>query len=776
MRLSYCATTKGSRSNLQAAIKSPPARSSSQTSNRVPLQSALKAIQSHQPLRPIELAFQVGDIFQVKGECVEPDGSVWLDVMSPVSGLRGIVPLQKFRIISLPKPSAHEHPSQPQLNQQSHPSPQHTSSDEKFLHSRSLQRIRKRLSSHSTLNPPLKSPPATIAENATPGSGCPPEAFPFPSVDQSSPKPPPTRNRRSLTLSSAKLPAPPGYSPSPRMRFLSQSGQANPPASTQKPPVELNSPVQLTKPSQLLYGVVKHSFNPESDHELKAHAGEPIIINAYSELGWFVCKPISRLGGPGLLPVSHVQVRDVTTGTELSPENLEHFARSSGLPRVNEWEEATAAYLCRSIPLGSFESPVVPPPKEVLPTVTLSEPAKSLYTDPKKLMASSELVREWQRRQMEDTLIIEPQVEPRQSLYDPIAPRSASHGTFVVGTAESLTEAQGEFWFTLKVKFAYPNESELSMKSLVVHRSYEELLKFDQSLQSRLRSFSATIAEEFQMPWLMEHVTANMVDQQFCSYQLDELNSYLCQLSQASLEIRELVEVYDFLGPRQSDLELEENMKSRIHEEAIFQYLDQMALSSSKYDLHDNPAKSSPSPSQSTFADQTTASPVFDNFSFHRHHSDPSSDYLPSTPSSTKFKACSSPLTKNPARSYYNSDGQITKMKICHLQSNDVIAIKVSSSIALNDLTTKIRSRYNETCSSSGHFGDDYFGDRTVRLKYLTVDSLDQSCIDFDDCDSSADESDVVPPHLGPGTFVRITSDAQLRKWIDTEKKLVLYI
>ncbi|OAV90457.1 hypothetical protein PTTG_08891 [Puccinia triticina 1-1 BBBD Race 1] len=802
MRRSYCHSAKGSRSNLQAAIKSPPSRSSSQTPTRIPLQAALKAIQSHQPHRPIELAFQIGEIFQVKGESVESDGSVWLDVMSPVSGLRGIVPLHKFRIISLPNQSAHDHqPSQPQLHQQLHP-PTHPSSDDKFLHSRSLQRIRKRLSSHSTSNnQPLKSPPAAAGEKA-PGSGTQPEAFPFPPVDLYQPpsEPPESpvgatrpRNRRSITVGSTKPPNPSGSSSNPRKRFLSQSAQANNvPPSAQKSPVEPNSPAQ-SKPAQLLYGVVKHAFQSESEYELNAQAGEPIIINAYSDLGWFVCKPISRLGGHGLLPVSHVQICDMSTGMELSPANLDQFARSSGLPRVNEWEEATAAYLCRRIPLGSFETPVVPSPpsSDALPTVTLSEPPKPLYAEcpptvpsAKKVMASSELVREWQRRQMEDTLLIQPPSPPRQSVYASAARCCAGQGTFIMGTAESLTECEGQFWFTLKVMLVFPNETAHSTKTLTIHRSYEDLVKFDRSLQSHLRITSKNDAEELQMPWLMEHVSGNMVDQQFCSYQVDELTGYLYQLSRASVEIRKLREVYDFLGPRQGDLELEEEMGAtmgQVNEDAIIQYLDEMALSSAKNDLNDNLAKSSPTASQSTFADRTTVSSVYDSFNFHRHHSDPSLDYIPSSPSShpsTKLKACTSTsLTKTPVKSYYNSDGQFTKMKICDLHSNDVIAIKVPSTVGLDELTEKIHNRFNETSSSTGcSAGDDFFGDRSVHLKYLNGNLLDQSCIDFDDCESLLDGGDAVPPHLGPGTFVRITNDAQLRKWIDTKNKLVLYI
>lgn len=65
---------------------------------------------------------------------------------------------------------------------------------------------------------------------------------------------------------------------------------------------------------QPLYGVVLYDFQAERSDELDAKAGEPIIVIAQSNVEWFVAKPIGRLGGPGLIPVSFVEVRDALTG------------------------------------------------------------------------------------------------------------------------------------------------------------------------------------------------------------------------------------------------------------------------------------------------------------------------------------------------------------------------------------------------------------------------------------------------------------------------------
>ena len=63
---------------------------------------------------------------------------------------------------------------------------------------------------------------------------------------------------------------------------------------------------------QVYYAVVMHDFVAERTDELDAKAGDPISVVAQSNREWFVAKPIGRLGKPGLIPVSFVQVRDPT--------------------------------------------------------------------------------------------------------------------------------------------------------------------------------------------------------------------------------------------------------------------------------------------------------------------------------------------------------------------------------------------------------------------------------------------------------------------------------
>ncbi|KAF7122418.1 hypothetical protein CNMCM5793_000443 [Aspergillus hiratsukae] len=111
----------------------------------------------------------------------------------------------------------------------------------------------------------------------------------------------------------------------------------------------------LGKPSSaMVYGIVQYDFQAERPDELDAKAGEAIIVIAQSNPEWFVAKPIGRLGGPGLIPVSFIELRDMQTGQAVT-DPLEAVKRA-GVPRVEEWKKMTAEYKNSSITLGKIDS------------------------------------------------------------------------------------------------------------------------------------------------------------------------------------------------------------------------------------------------------------------------------------------------------------------------------------------------------------------------------------------------------------------------------------
>ncbi|EOD43991.1 Neutrophil cytosol factor 2 p67phox [Neofusicoccum parvum] len=118
-------------------------------------------------------------------------------------------------------------------------------------------------------------------------------------------------------------------------------------------------PIRMSKAMKggtgaMVYGVVMYDFKAERPDELEAKEGEAIIVIAQSNPEWFVAKPITRLGGPGLIPVSFIEIRDMTSGQAV-PDPHE-AVRAAGVPRVEEWKKMAAEYKNGSIPLGKLES------------------------------------------------------------------------------------------------------------------------------------------------------------------------------------------------------------------------------------------------------------------------------------------------------------------------------------------------------------------------------------------------------------------------------------
>ncbi|RMZ92548.1 hypothetical protein DV736_g228, partial [Chaetothyriales sp. CBS 134916] len=141
---------------------------------------------------------------------------------------------------------------------------------------------------------------------------------------------------------------------------FSEKGTTNPQlrsssATTTKPAAEQGTMGTASKHAgAMVYGVVQYDFNAEREDELEAKAGEAIIVVAQSNPEWFVAKPIGRLGGPGLIPVSFVDIKDTLTMQSVV-DPLE-AVRKAGVPRVEEWKRFAAEYKNSSISLGKFDN------------------------------------------------------------------------------------------------------------------------------------------------------------------------------------------------------------------------------------------------------------------------------------------------------------------------------------------------------------------------------------------------------------------------------------
>lgn len=109
------------------------------------------------------------------------------------------------------------------------------------------------------------------------------------------------------------------------------------------------------KATAVFYAVVLHDFQAERTDELDAKAGDAISVVAHSNREWFVAKPIGKLGGPGLIPASFLEVRDPLTGQAI--EDIDDLIDRGELPPVEEWKKATMSYKASSIALGVIDSP-----------------------------------------------------------------------------------------------------------------------------------------------------------------------------------------------------------------------------------------------------------------------------------------------------------------------------------------------------------------------------------------------------------------------------------
>lgn len=104
----------------------------------------------------------------------------------------------------------------------------------------------------------------------------------------------------------------------------------------------------------MVYGVVQYDFKAERPDELEAKAEEAIIVIAQSNPEWFVAKPIGRLGGPGLIPVSFIEIKDTATGEPVV--DAHEAVQRAGVPRVEEWKKMAAEYKKSSINVGKQDA------------------------------------------------------------------------------------------------------------------------------------------------------------------------------------------------------------------------------------------------------------------------------------------------------------------------------------------------------------------------------------------------------------------------------------
>jgi bud emergence protein 1 len=252
---------------------------------KTPPKKVIRAIASYRSQSPQELSFESGDFFHVVGERVDAAAAEieWFDAANPLTGARGLVPARCFQILGRnEKENAAVAVAQHTRNGSMH-------------------------SNAATLSPPLG--------GSGSGSGSQGHSSSQFHSQQQQQQQYGQRGNNSSTSLSRQSAGSNGTVPSPSSgTFPNGAGGSS----------RLSKPSSATTGSgsraktQPLYGVVQYDFVAERADELDAKKGESIIVIAQSNHEWFVAKPIGRLGGPGLIPVSFVAISDTTTGGWLS--------------------------------------------------------------------------------------------------------------------------------------------------------------------------------------------------------------------------------------------------------------------------------------------------------------------------------------------------------------------------------------------------------------------------------------------------------------------------
>jgi len=311
-------------------------------------------------------------------------------------------------------------------------------------------------------------------------------------------------------------------------------------ASTFGSPNEGSSPTSPTVKTQVFYAIVQHDFIAERPDELEAKAGDPISVVAQSNREWFVAKPIGRLGRPGLIPVSFVEVRDPMTNQPIRDVNA--LIDQGALPKVEEWKRQMLNYKATSISLG------------VLDDSTLKSGVSDSPYMPKSTSVPTSL---------------HSTSSPPQPAYPPQSADESQvlpDGILLSAEVVSFHSEMDEYWFRVHIIFQpYDPNGTFDLppaRQHILYRCYNDFYDFQIEL---LEKFPKEAGREVEnpsprlipyMPGPVEHV-----DNGVTLTRKDELDKYLrslCKLKETTAKyILESMVVRKFLAIKLGDAEME---------------------------------------------------------------------------------------------------------------------------------------------------------------------------------------------------------------------------
>ncbi|KAG9030472.1 bud emergence protein 1 [Tulasnella sp. JGI-2019a] len=346
---------------------------------------------------------------------------------------------------------------------------------------------------------------------------------------------------------------------------------------------------------QTFYAIVQYDFSAERPDELDAKAGEPISVVAQSNREWFVAKPIGRLGGPGLIPVSFVEIRD--PATNLPVKDVEGLMEKGVLPRVEEWKQATAEYKASSIPLGVLDtttngsvvadSPFMKQnqqrqrqphqsPQQQAATRQSQQHARSLsYATSQSHAASSSHSHAVSTTSIPPAPPSKPQKEPPGPPASDVAnPDLLPPGTVLSASIPSFHYENDEYWFRIDAMYQAISATASAPRvlQLILYRNYDDFYEFQISL---LNAFPAEAGRDRQSQVLNGDETppvsdessrvlpympgpVSYVDDMITSVRRTELDQYLGELCALENKGNGYILRHDlvrlFLSPKSGDV------------------------------------------------------------------------------------------------------------------------------------------------------------------------------------------------------------------------------
>ncbi|THH00399.1 hypothetical protein EW026_g2126 [Hermanssonia centrifuga] len=536
------------------------------------------------------------------------------------------------------------------------------------------------------------------------------------------------------------------------------------------------------------YAIVLHDFHAERADELEAKAGDTITVVAQSNREWFVAKPIGRLGRPGLIPVSFVEIRDPSSGEPIVDVNA--VIDSGSLPRVEDWKKSVMSYKANSISLGVLDDNDTPHTS----SFTLAGNKLSSIKEPAVDLRGPS-PQSYQHSQSPPDRAPTPNLLPE--------------GIMLSADVKSFHFEMEEYWFRVHALYQpYGGDALPPAKQLVLFRSYNDFYDFQVELLDTFPR-EAGRCDDFERILPFMPGPAPHVDNEITVSRRQELDDYLHQLCELRHSVRYLLEhrlVRQFLSlkpgdagvdvePRVADIKAlsktSEPVDDAGYDYAVDQQLSRMSLSNAPdsgyeegdimgrgydgdtydYSSADYQREHSTTSMYKNQDDSHTSNPYSrpssrtnsivgrtDSYDHARSYSsleidpyrangysrsslasshDPSparSSLSPSVASgtSTSGRSRSHSTANNPPISASIPQTAFIKIKILHEKKNDIVAIRVHPRVTHAQLMDKIQVR---------------LGEDEVRLRYRESMSND---------------------------LVDLQSDADLRRWLEGSDRHML--